>query len=564
MSDLDELDQFLETTPGSDTQPKPQSLHLTEPNFEGGEVREGEETIQVNSFEEDFEKQDVSDAMSDVEIPDQVYYDLLEYADEEGKLPKPLAFSVACGLIPHKKQIEFLLDDHKVVVFIAGRQTGKTTITAIKALYHASQIPGKDVIILSPTLRQSRILFDRLKHYANKPEIYDRIIHKITGEYVLLKNGSRVIPFPVGSSKHGSTIRGASPSMVIFEEGDFIPRDAIMAMLGSLAGGGGKAKIVYISTPGYSEDVFGIELINQEKAGDKDISIHFATTFDNPHHDKFMVDLFRRTQTEAEYQREILAQYVFGDSKLTTYERIKAISRYDPNPVPIKGAKYVMGVDLALSSTGDFTAITLFRVENGPDDSTELHMQYLDLISYSNYRSVVDTILRYANDFNPVAIYIDASTIGKAMAQMLKEKLPNVQLITFTYKTRKELYLNLQALIEHTYDNTEGSNKIYFIKDKRIADHILSLTLNREKGELRFEKTSQKGADDLLDSIALAALYVSRRDSFKAFKFTDPQEKAIKDAIIEEIMRSDAPSVNRMDAITDLLEMDPRRREDVW
>ena len=524
LDDLDKLPTLTQdaTTESSDNQPKPHpELHLTEPSFEGGEVREGEETIQLNSFDDDFEKQDVSNAMSDLEIPDQVYYDLLEYADEEGKLPKPLAFSIACGLIPHKKQIEFLLDDSKIIVFIAGRQMGKTTITAIKALYHASQIPGKDVIILSPTLRQSRILFDRLKYFANKPDIYDRIIHKITGEYVLLKNGSKVIPFPVGSSKHGATIRGASPSMVIFEEGDFIPRDAINAMLGSLAGSGGVAKIVLISTPGYSEDVYGYELINLAKE-DKNISVHQATSFDNPHRDVYIIEHMRRTMTEAEYQREVLGRYVFGESKLTTLEKIRAISEHEMNPTPITDKEYVFGIDIALG--GDYTAIVIFSVYDKPDGGKHMDMQYFDLLDYYDYKDILDTVDRYVKDFKPIAIYVDATSIGKMMAQVFSDRYPQTNLVTFTKKSRKDMYLNLQAIIEHSYKQTEGANTVSFVKDKRVAEHILSLTLERDRGELRFTKTDKKGADDLLDAISLALLYINETDRFEPIQLPDMKQ----------------------------------------
>ena len=397
--------------------------------------------------------------------------------------------------------------------------TGKTTVTAIKALYYAWKIPNKPVIIISPSMRQSQELFKRLANFAENSQIRS-LIANITGTEIRFKNGSVVKPFPAGKTSTGSTIRGASPSVVIFEEGDFMAPDIIMSMLPSLAGSK-NTRLIHISSPGTSPDVFGYKLINLKNdpidalahMADK-ISIHRASTFDNANYNKLMVDQFRSTHTLAEYNREILGMYEFGDSKLIDYNSVISISKLEPTLMPTEGMRYVAGIDVALGG-GDKTCISMFRVDDKGGLFKHMDMQFYKLLDHTDSTTLVSALTNILDLWKPEAIYVDSTGLGRSVADPLQSKYNNVTPFTFTSKSTTELYSNLKMVLEHSFNEMEESDTVTLIKDKTIAEHITSPSIEyTNDGNMKVVKQSGKGKDDILDSVALALLHLNSRDQF--------------------------------------------------
>jgi len=72
------------------------------------------------------------------------------------------------GIKPFPYQAELLEDPKKRIVACMGRQSGKTTTIAMKAIYFADINPNVTVLITSPSLRQSVIMFDCIVHALQK------------------------------------------------------------------------------------------------------------------------------------------------------------------------------------------------------------------------------------------------------------------------------------------------------------------------------------------------------------------------------------------------------------
>ena len=69
---------------------------------------------------------------------------------------------------PYPYQQKLLNDPSKRIVACMGRQTGKTTTIAAKAIHHAYTHPNTTTLIISPSLRQSMIMFEKIQNQINQ------------------------------------------------------------------------------------------------------------------------------------------------------------------------------------------------------------------------------------------------------------------------------------------------------------------------------------------------------------------------------------------------------------
>jgi hypothetical protein len=117
-----------------------------------------------------------------------------------------VAFAEKLGIVPDGWQGDFLRCSSDRVLLNCSRQSGKSTMSAVIALYH----PGSLVLCLASALRQSQELFAKIAGFYRDlgrpvPAQGER---KLSLE---LENDSRIITLP-GSEK---TIRGFSGAALL-------------------------------------------------------------------------------------------------------------------------------------------------------------------------------------------------------------------------------------------------------------------------------------------------------------------------------------------------------------
>jgi hypothetical protein len=164
--------------------------------------------------------------------------------DPDEPPPSPVDFAKACGFEPDTWQADVLTSPARKRLLCCTRQGGKSTTTAIGALYEAVYEPGSLALLLSPSQRQSGELFRKvmqLYHACSLP------LPTISAESVLrleLDNGSRVIALP-GSE---STTRGYSAAtLVVIDEAARVPDPLIAAVRPTLATTNGR--LIALTTP---------------------------------------------------------------------------------------------------------------------------------------------------------------------------------------------------------------------------------------------------------------------------------------------------------------------------
>jgi hypothetical protein len=144
---------------------------------------------------------------------------------------------------PDQWQSNVMCSPAKRVLLNCSRQAGKSTTTAIIGLHRALYHPRSLVLLVSPSLRQSRELFgkvqDFLKALDTKPHLGED--NRLS---MALDNGSRVVALPGDSD----TIRGFSaPSLIIEDEAGYVDDGLYRAIRPMLAVSGGR--LILLSTP---------------------------------------------------------------------------------------------------------------------------------------------------------------------------------------------------------------------------------------------------------------------------------------------------------------------------
>jgi Terminase large subunit, T4likevirus-type, N-terminal len=154
----------------------------------------------------------------------------------------PVRLAQDCGVTPDPWQAELLRTASRRVLMLCSRQSGKTEVAILKAVWQALFDPGL-IVMVSPSQRQSSEIFKRF--VTRYGELKD--VPELVNESALrceLANGSRVVALP-GSEK---TTRGyAAVKLAILDEAARIEDDLLQAIRPMLATTNGS--LVALTTP---------------------------------------------------------------------------------------------------------------------------------------------------------------------------------------------------------------------------------------------------------------------------------------------------------------------------
>lgn len=156
----------------------------------------------------------------------------------------PLHFARhSLGFQPDPGQERVLSWDGNRLLLNWCRQSGKSTITAIRALHRAVHFPHSLVLLVSPSLRQSSELFRKVTAFLHLLPVRPHLVED-NRLSLQMENGSRIVSLPAKESN----VRGFSgPSLIIEDESARVHDDLYLAMRPMLAISGGAH--ILMSTP---------------------------------------------------------------------------------------------------------------------------------------------------------------------------------------------------------------------------------------------------------------------------------------------------------------------------
>ncbi len=313
----------------------------------------------------------------------------------------PVAFALHyLKFTPDPWQAQFLRSKAQRIALNCSRQSGKSTTTAILALWEAINKPKSTIVLDSPSLRQSQELMLKFAEFlslVNKNVKLD----SDTKLSVRFANGSRVLALP-GSEK---TIRGISAvTLLILDEAAGIPDELYGAVRPMLAVS--KGRLILMSTPRGEQGFFWETWAKSSGWQKVEVPWHQC-----PRIDPTFIEEERLERGNAWVAQEYECQFIAAGA--TRIQR--AWLKYEDH-APTQGLKIALGIDLAISEkeTADYTAGAVL----GRDPAGNLHVLDVQRIRAS-FSQQIEFIKQLAAKWKPSVVGIEDVAYQKALIQQL-------------------------------------------------------------------------------------------------------------------------------------------------
>jgi len=391
------------------------------------------------------------------------------------------------GFSPFSYQAAILRDSCKRVVACLGRQSGKTTTVAVKAIHFAYTKPKTVTLIVSPSLRQSIILFDRILDFIYSNKLLARSVRRKTRTIIRLSNGSQIVALPCSAHR----LRGHTAHSLIVDEAAFLQDEIITQILfPMLATTDGYMTL--LSTPWAKGSLF------YKVFTDPTYSVHHVKSNECPLISKEFLNEQKRNMTRQGYLMEFEAEFAEEESSYFPQDLIKSCIdpetelETDLEKVTPERADYYAGVDIG--KLQDHSVVAVVKQEK---DTVKL-VFLKEFPLETPYSHVIGFIVKANQRFSFTKILIDRSGAGEAVTEEVKAQgLTNAESKVFTVQSKAEMLANLRIKMEQRQFKMPYSH--------RLCQQLNSQQYEYTKtGQLRFWHP-KNGHDDQLWALALAA-----------------------------------------------------------
>jgi len=389
---------------------------------------------------------------------------------------------------PFSYQQKLLNDHSQRIIACMGRQTGKTTTIAAKAIHYAYTHEKTTTLIITPSLRQSMIMFDKILTLTHTNPLLHNSITRKTRTIVQLSTGSTIIALPC--SEH--LLRGYTAHLAICDEASFIPENIITEILyPMLSTTNGTA--ILLSTPWDKNHFFYKAFLNPT------YSTHKIRSNENPLiPNAFLTEMQQNMTTEA-YKREYQAEFTEAATSYFPQELIRqciehaqkiALEPYATLEQPITKSEYYAGLDLG--KLQDHSALAIIQ-----KDKLTLKLVYThEFPLETTYTEVIATVTRANQKFHLQKALVDQTGIGEPVLEELQNQNVTAEGAKLTQQTKTEILTHLKLTMEQQH--------IAIPYDKRLCQQIndQQYTYTRN-GKLTFNHPPNTH-DDQLWALALA------------------------------------------------------------
>src|SRR5712692_6514606 len=260
---------------------------------------------------------------------DRRYAKLQKDRDRQEAETKPLIYGdvvefclVYLHYKPYAYQEKFLRDTNQFVLARWSRQSGKSHTIAALCLYLVLSQSFRRVVILAPSLRQSRRMIAKVSLFLSKMD-RDFLAGRPFKTRLEFMNGSSIEALP----NSPETVRGLTADMVLVDEISFVLNDedlydAVVYMLGTTNG-----RFIAASTPGSRDSLFYKMCTDDRKFGN--FSRHHVSWKEalepNGPLKKQILETIRAQMVEDpwRWQREMEAEFAVDEDAYFSYALIE-------------------------------------------------------------------------------------------------------------------------------------------------------------------------------------------------------------------------------------------------
>lgn len=243
--------------------------------------------------------------------------ELARFADD------PVAFAaLRLAFLCDAWQATFLSSRARQQILCCSRQSGKSSVTAVLAVFFALFRPGT-ILLVSPSLRQSKELFAKILHFIRALTPIQELLEDNKSSCTL-ENGSRIVSLPGDAD----TIRGYSaPVLVVIDEAAFTP-DAVFASLRPMLAVS-QGKMVLLSSPNGRRGFF----FETWQNGGADWQRFSVSVYDCPRISKEWIEREKAQTPAHRWASEFENSFSETSDSLFSYDLIKSLFSADVKPL---------------------------------------------------------------------------------------------------------------------------------------------------------------------------------------------------------------------------------------
>ena len=352
----------------------------------------------------------------------------------------PVAFAEKfLGIKLFEYQKRLVRDRNKRIVARFCRQSGKTLSFGVKILWFAITHPNVTVVVVSPCLRQSRNVRDKIEPLimAIPKPIRKIIFKKIQREQIYLRNGSKIKFFP----NSPDLIRGETADLIfvdeaaMFREDRYLFNNVLKPMLATTERKG-YGYLYVASTPKNKRSMF--YEICQPGSGFSHHHVSWREPVQEGLISRDFIEEMKKELLPAEFQAEFEAEFVDDADSWLPYDLIAncidPYLEYYSFEACLEGEFY-MGVDLGKYQ--DHSVVAVIKREGENLKLVHLHQFPLK----TSYTAVIGYVKALCEKYDYVnAVYVDQTGIGEYVVEdMRKSFIPGVKGVVLTLNQKEEI-----------------------------------------------------------------------------------------------------------------------------
>jgi hypothetical protein len=403
-------------------------------------------------------------------------------------------------LWPH--QAEVARSEARVRVVCSGRQAGKTRLLAVLALHTAFADPGRRVLVVSAGEQAAKGLLAEVVALVGSPLLAGSVVDDGAAQ-VVLSNGSTIRSVPASTKQ----IRGQSVDLLVIDEASFVDADIWSAARYTTIARPG-SRVVLASTPWGGQSHWYATAFRAGQRGEEGFAAWHWPSTASPLVDESLLAIWRRSTTDREYRREVLAEWVDDSGAYFAGEDLSgAVVDYDlVAPVDARGRVATAGVDWGM--VRDSSALVIMA-EVGDGDlpvdrpPRSFYIPWLVETVGTTYASFIRTVadacgpdryrlLRLVSETNGVG-QMPTTELGRLVAGRVGRLVP----LATTAATKEDSFGRLRLLV--------GQGRLVLPRHPRLLGQLTSLEFEeRESGGVRISVPERAGHDDLAMALAMA------------------------------------------------------------
>jgi hypothetical protein len=508
---------------------------------------------QMNTYDDEkFEEINPEFYLNDEDLaPEETVEELDELSQQfvEKLIDKILDFLkvlVGHDLHPYQKPLarriieSVIINDGEEITALAARQSGKSETVAdtvatlmvllprLAKLYPDLLGKFKDglwVGLFAPTESQVETLFsravtrltsERAVEILGDPEIDDSAarVGGVTRQIKLKKSGSTITMM---TANPRAKIESKSFHLIVIDEcqeaDDFVVSKSISPMLAYYAG-----TMVKTGTPTTSKNNFyrAIQLNKRRQTGRASNQNHFQWDWKevskfNPNYEKFIKkEMLRISEDSDEFQMSYCCKWLLERGMFVTSSVMDKLG--DTSSELVKSwhkTPCVVGIDPARKT--DSTVVTVVWVDwDRPDEFGYFEHRVLNWLEIQgdDWEEQYFQIVNFLENYDVLAIGVDANGVGDAVAQRLKLLMPRAEVssLTSSPSEQSKRWKHLQALIQREMISWPAHAKTRRLRTwKRFVQQMTDAEVQYKGPNFLVAAPDEAYAhDDFVDSLSIA------------------------------------------------------------